>query len=308
MGSSGAALALLPILISGYLFNLIFYPIRYFNNKADGQRLFFMAAGSGLLIAAATFWMASLASAHSYYLGSWLQQFVGNFAAAIPLPHATKLTATVFFAVLLAFLFNLTLSGIFTKFKGPTAKLVYNKITDVLGTPMAQLFRRAVNTQKFVLVTMKCRKIYCRRILEVPPDLDRENACIEILPCFSGYRDKDTLRMGSERTQYPAIAQWEAEQYLHSRKIVLKDLSDQIARLDAGAGIEEMEAARQKVENEVKQAEAELLKLNLPEKFCINDWIKVIPICEIESAGFYDPVAYEHWFKLRPNEKQQESG
>lgn len=61
---------------------------------------------------------------------------------------------------------------------------------------MAQLLRRAADQQKLVMLTLKSRKIYCCRIFEVSPDISSAEACVDILPSFSAYLDKDTLKIG----------------------------------------------------------------------------------------------------------------
>lgn len=296
MGAGGAALILLPLLISGYLFNLIFYPLRYFSNRADGQRLFFMAAGSGLLLGSAVFLMTGVLKAPASFVGSALHDIAKGIDGSIPVPYACRLLATLFFSVAAAFSLNCVLWLIYGRGKRPTAKRVYNKLTDAFGNPLCQLLRKAADKQKLVMLTLKSRKIYCGRILEVPPNIEREDACVELLPSFSSYRDKDTLRMGKEKTDYPVIALWEAKQYLFSREQMLKAFVLEISRYGYAAPEGLIQREIEKIQTEISDAKAVIAQFGEPAGFSPADWMKVIAIKEIESASFYDADAYHVWF------------
>jgi hypothetical protein len=190
MGGTGA-LALLPILISGYLFNTIFYPLRYFSGQAEGQKLFFLAAGSGLLIVAAVFVAAGEIAAAEWFAGSMIESVSRSVDRHIPVPHASLLVLSMLAAVALGFACNGLLWFKFGRKGRSTAKQVYNRLTDRFGNALCQILRRGADQQKLVLLNLKSRKVYCGRILEVPPNIEMEGACIELLPSFSGYRDRD---------------------------------------------------------------------------------------------------------------------
>jgi len=295
MGAGGATLVLLPILISGYLFNLIFLPLRYFSNQAEGQKLFFMAAGSGLIIAAAIFIITGHISANPAFVGSPVYGVAASIDHSIPIPYACRLVLTVSASVVGAFLLNFVL-WLRYKAKGqPTAKRIYNKLTDKFGTPLSQLLRRAAESQKLVLITLKSRKIYCGRILEVPPKIEGENACVELLPSFSTYRDKDTLKMSESRTEYPIIALWEAQQYLYSRRGERRILETELHFVSDTASIKAVQKMIAQLDVEISDAENVLNQFQ-GRSFKAEDWIKVIPLKEVESASFYDPDSYTSWF------------
>lgn len=296
MGAGGAALVLLPLLISGYLFNLIFYPLRYFNSRAEGQKLFFMAAGSGLVLSAVIFLITSAIKNSGDFVGSPIHNFATNIDSSIPVPYACRLLATVAFSVVAGLFLNFLLWLRYGRTGRPTAKRIYNKLTDSFGNALCQLLRKGADRQKLVMLTLKSRKIYCGRILEVPPNIERDDACIELLPSFSGYRDKDTLRMGKEKTDYPVIALWEARQYLFSRRETLDAFLEAASQYAdaAPAGMLSQEIAN--LEADIAEAQTVIDQFGEPPHFDPNDWIKVISIKEIESASFYDPEAYEAWF------------
>lgn len=298
MAAGSSALVLLSLLISGYLFNLIFYPLRYFSSRAEGQKLFFMAAGAGLVLGAFVFGLTGFLKAMPSLQGGYIM-FVGKaIDAAIPVPYACRLLLTIVAAVVGALSLNGILWIRYGRTGRPTAKRVYNKLTDHYGNPLCQLLRKAADNQKLVLITLKSRKIYCGRILEVPPNIEDADACVEILPSFSAYRDKDTLRMGGERTDYPVISLWEASQYIYSTKKILEFFEREVKAEELGQ-VEAIVAERERLSKEISEAQAVIDKFGDFDPSEISDWIKVISIKEIESASFYDPDAYKAWFSSR---------
>lgn len=295
MGSS-AAFALIPLLICGFLFNAIFVPLRYFSSKAEGQKLFFMAAGSGALISSLVFAITGVLLSLKA-VPPWVLVIAHAIDASIPIPFACRLIATLVAGAALGIALNFLLWPFYGWSSKKVAKGIYNKLIDKHGNSLTQLLRKATDRQKLVILTLKSRKIYCGRILEVPSSIERDDACIEILPSFSAYRDKDTLRMGRERTDYPVIALWEARRYLDSRKSVLETFEYLVRKIGEDSyDREELIAARNSLAKDISDAEAGIQSVGEPPNFDANDWIKIIPVGEIESASFYDPDAYEKWF------------
>lgn len=314
MGAGSSAIAVLVLVISGYVFNLIFHPARYFAGRAEGQKLFFMSAGSGILIGTVVF-LAVSGLKPCLAPDSWPLQFAQFVNRSVPIPYAFRLILTLIASVTLSSFLNL----ISVRFVGGAkeqkqllkgtartrAQRVYDRLTDSNGSPMAQLFRRAADRQSLVMLTLKSRKIYCGRIFEVPPNIDASDACIEILPSFSAYRDKDSLRMGAERTDYPVIELWIARQRLYtlSQNIDAFDcnragLQQRIVAAGLPAGLAEkfMRRTRRLIETQRKEALDVVTKFQGKREIDVSDWIKVIAIKEIESASFYDPDAYAAWF------------
>src|SRR5690606_27060386 len=148
---------------------------------------------------------------------------------------------------------------------------------------------------KLVMLTLKSRKIYCGRILEVPPNIDGDQAYVEFLPSFSGYRDKETLRLGPGRTEYPIIKIWEVQQYLYSLKGVLDFFEEEIEAFGDIGSAQAVAEERERLESEIRDTESALESLS-SNPIDVSDWIKVIPVREIESATFYDPDSYDSWF------------
>src|SRR5690606_29087418 len=59
---------------------------------------------------------------------------------------------------------------------------------------------------------------------------------------------------------------------------------------------EEIRVERAEVEADIRGAEEIISSFGEPVAFEPTDWVKVIPVREIESASFYDPDAYDAWF------------
>jgi hypothetical protein len=296
MGAGGATFVLLPLLISGYLFNAVFYPVRYFSIRAEGQKLFFMAAVSGLVIGSIVFIGTATIAAQPGFSGSTLQQVAQGIDAAVPLPYACRLTGMLLLAPALAAVFNAILGLACIRLNGPTREVVFNWVNKDLVSPLALLLRDALSQQKLVLISLKSRKIYCGRILKLPSEVDSDKAFLNLLPAFSGYRDKDTLDMAASRTQYPIIALWEARKFKTSQEMLLAALR---GGMPSGLSLEderEYQAAMDRVAADIAEAKA-VIEQHGDLRFDLRDWVKCIGIKEIESASFYDPSAYDAWFK-----------
>ena len=54
---------------------------------------------------------------------------------------------------------------------------------------------------------------------------------------------------------------------------------------------------RQRLEHDLAEARAIVSDVGEPPGFDPNDWVKVLPVAEVESASFYDSRAYDVWFK-----------
>lgn len=301
MGSGVAALLVLPLLVSGYLFNTILYPSRYFSKRADGQRLFFMSAGSGLLLGILAFVVAGYLKQSNQVVAKSLTDLGATINVYIPVPFASRILLMLAFSIALPIALNVLMWLRYRKEGRATAKRVFDGLISTFGNPISQLLRRAADRQKLVMLTMKSRKIYCGRILEVPSDIDAVDACIELLPFFSGYRDKDTLRMGEGRTDYPVIAVWEARQYEFTLTRRIQEYRKFLQALPAKRTalrkvLEEKEIPG--LEAKLAQTRNEIASLGDLPNFDAKDWIKVIPLKEIESASFYDPIAYGAWFSI----------
>lgn len=90
-------LGLLPVLTAGYLFNIVFYRTRFFAASAEGQRLFFMCAASGLLLAIVVF------PVYRWLLGPLLDT---ELLAVFPVANLGPVMVTLLLAPVVAAIFN----------------------------------------------------------------------------------------------------------------------------------------------------------------------------------------------------------
>lgn len=307
MSAGGATLILLPLLISGYLFNAVFYPVRYFSHRAEGQKLFFMAAGSGLLLGSIVFVTTALVAAHPRYPDSGLQALARFLDQSVPLPHACRLLGMLLLAPVLAAGLNGLLWLLLIRTKRSTREIVFEWVNKDLVSPLALLLRDAASQQKLVMLSLKSRKIYCGRILKLPSDVESDTAYLNLLPSFSSHRDKDSLDMSSRRVEYPVIALWEARQFKTSQTLLLAELRKERPYPMSGADDVEYQAAIARVEADIANADS-VIGLHGDLTFDPNDWIKCIGIKEIETASLYDPKAYDVWFNSTPAEPAKPPG
>lgn len=308
-------IGLLPLLVSGYLFNLIFYPFRFFTGRADGQRLFFMSAGSGLIIGAIAFglsYAASIAATTFSAFEGWLPNTIETLHQIIPISWIGSLLLTIILGPVLAFFGN-GLIFLFRKLVATqeikTSRWIYGEMNSWFGSPLARLLRQAADDQKLVLVNLSSRKVYCGRIMEAPLIVDGENAYIELLPKFSTYRDQGTLALNRNVLNYPAFNLWESQRYRDERRKLLNHIESRLAdtrtfwpfyqRMSSGTR-KMYEKARTTINDELEDIE-KLIGEIAPPNFNVRDWIKVIPCSEVESASFFDDDAFKSWFS-DPNE------
>lgn len=287
---SGALFGLLPVLIAGYVFNLLFYPARFFSAQADGQRLFFMSAASGLLLATIAF----LAQTRLMRCG-WVRNIDEYVSSAIPVLHATPLLLLLLLAPTLALVLNLIaqcLARFFVKEKLTAKECIYASLTRKHGSPLVQLMHKAVDA-KLVLLSLKPRKIYCGWIIKAPASMDSGNSYVELLPKFSAHRDKDSLEMSSQ-IDYPVTTLMEAKRFLVERRAVRKKLSQQ--RTEKAADTDAIDAAIFLVDADINDLETTINDVSADSSFNIEDWVKVFPVSEIESASLFDQDTFHSWF------------
>ena len=309
MESDVSIIGILPLLVSGYLFNLIFYPFRFFTGRADGQRLFFMSAGSGLVLGAMAFyaahWLSVILATNSLGL---MQSAQTALRKAIPIPHAGSLLLTLFLGPLLGLLGN-GIVFLIKLFRAPNIRAgrwVYGKMNSWFGSPLAQLLRRAADEQKLVLLNLRSRKVYCGRVMEAPSIVDDEHSYIELLPKFSIYRDRETLKFSGSPTNYPAFSLWESMKY-RDELIEMRNTINSRPNL-LGLPQDQRDQLLAFIAKEVDDINGTIGTINISTNFDIRDWIKVFPCGEIESASFFDNDAFDSWFGGMPNQETAETG
>lgn len=290
--SGSGVLSILPIIAAGFVFNILWLRLRVLLAHAEGQQIFFAAATSGLLIALVAF-----------LTYDWLPvpTAVVSKLSGLPLTHAGELLFTLILAVLFGCGMNWAeYARIWVKNrrsgvddKRPYRERLLHHLTKKYGNPMKRFFVEAFERQSLVLLSLRSRKVYCGKLVRVTTLSREEDQFVEILPIFSDVRDSKKLKF-SERTEYPASTLWE----LRQRRVVLLGLrASKVLSVPAS----QSDTFQEIVEKELAGINGLLNKLSLGERnyadrIRIDDWVKHIPLADIEIASVYDKTANDLWF------------
>jgi hypothetical protein len=311
-GNGASLVGILPLLAAGFIFNVIFYTTRFRLSKADGQRLFFACVIAGFGIGSVTF-VACAALRGLVPSGSIVRSVMDWFHTSIPIPYGLTFVATIVLAVAAGHLANCIL-WLRKKIKAPedsrrVSVWAYWRSMSEHVTALDELIRRAVSDDSLVLVCLKSRKVYCGSISGIRGTHESAAAHIQIVPSFSITRDKDLLNFNAEtRTDYKAYSlkrafdrqvtlSGEIQDFAKLVCIIRKDVD----RLDDGG--ETKESVVSGLKNHARRciAERKALRRSMapygtPETFDISQWVKVIPVSEIESTSLYRDDDYSKWF------------
>lgn len=229
-GNSASLLGILPLLVAGFIFNVVFYTTRFWLSKSDGQRLFFSCAIAGFTIGGVAFF-ACAALRGLVPSGSTVRSMMEWFHASIPVPHGLTFIATIILALLAGYIGNGVL-------------WLHKKIT-------VPEDRRRVGVWA-----------YWRSMSEHVTALDGE------------IRDFARLVQTIRRDLDPL------DEDRQTKYSVLSGLKSHAHKLMA-----ERKALRQSLD-----------PYRIPQLFDISQWVKVIPVNEIESASLYRDDDYDKWF------------
>ncbi len=290
--NSNFAIVLLTIACSGYFSVLVFWKSRYLALKSDPQRLIYISSAVGMLSMVLGFPVYSLLRS---LLGvGAAAQFLSQLSATYPFPFIGHFCFSCLLGPLLALFSNVLLWAsecrkplLDTKNKSDlkfprlsfaeAGEQILSKSLEKIDDSIALLVIRANRSGKLIQVNLKSRKVYVGEPIERPISVWRPMTHLRILPKFSGVRDKDSLKWANDRTDYPAFAKYRLS-----------------ARLDV---IGSMEINTQLLEERAKIEES-LVELEFIE---LEDWIKIIPVSEIETISLFDEVAYGKWFSVPSN-------
>jgi hypothetical protein len=177
-------------------------------------------------------------------------------------------------------------------------------------TAFDELFARALRDDKLVLISLKSRKVYCGLITETRGDHDSAVAHVQFLPSFSITRDKEKLQFDwATKTEYIAYSLKRTAEREASIQAEIESAKQAIAFVErfakerpAIAGLQREFVARARMQIEDSQKECErlgnVLKPYLRDgQLSVSDWVKVIPVTEIESVTIYKDDDYQKWFK-----------
>lgn len=298
MGSG--AIALIPLIAAGFLFNLFWYRMRFLLSGAEGQRLFFASAASGIVLAAIAFPAYKLLSVQS-------PDAIDFFEEYYPIPIAGELLLTLVLAVLLGAIFNLVEIVLMAFSFGKTYRAswaifdwhflqeqIHQKLMRYYANPFKQLLVDAFQREALVLLSLSSRKVYCGVIYKVTSLMRDEDQYVEIVPMFSAHRDKDSLDLKG-RLDYQVFSIWRIQRRVAALESIVAEVprtNDETIRFEVAHS--ELEELRE-VLKELTSRAPEYID-SLP----INDWVKIIPLSEVETASIYDEAAYDAWFKDSP--------
>lgn len=289
-----AALALIPLIVSGYLFILLWYRMRFLLFTVDGQRLFFSAAAAGMVLAAFAFPLyGKLATGNSR-----LDEFVEYY----PMPYAGQLMATMVLGIVAGLVASLVEGMLHWvrawrtkdwhgRGRRPEAWLqpMQDRVIRAYTNPMKQLLLDAFEREQLVMLTLSSRKVYCGVLLRFMPLLRDGDQYIRIIPMFSAHRDKDNLELRG-LLRYEVFDAWRVERYLKVLSSMLQaypahqppisDSSVAELRGQFDRFTEEWNSFPPKVRQSLERSP-------------IEHWAKVIPLDEVEIASLFDEDAYQ---------------
>ncbi|WP_144436466.1 hypothetical protein [Lysobacter antibioticus] len=300
MSTSNIALIILPLLVSGFLFTLIFYPTRFISAKFDGQRLFFFAATIGIFFGLVTALVYPIID--SLIDAIWPLSYgpLGLRAQKIfPVDYPGALISCVALSLVFALALNglLCISWNKNKWHRVVVRSGWNWTINFLirkiGDPLQQLLIRAVTEQKKVVVSLKSGRVYIGFVYRVPPRPHVDTSYIEVLTEYSLFRT--TLGRFPKRDQwsvYPGAKLTELKGYMGT----LNDSIRNIKALEDAAAQTKTKLVTM-LEKKLGTVRETLAKLEdeigvLPKE----DWIRVIPTAEIESISYFDERIFV-WFR-----------
>lgn len=202
-----AALLLIPLLVSGFLFCNLAPPLYYRLHRFEGQYLYLKTAQWGLVLVLLGMAVSAIISeicdqlrwvSPPEWLGGWLLNGVHH-----PQPQQLMNAEQATYAGWLAFINVVTIAlahllghGCGWLYQSEGSRLALLK--RILGdSPLdSRLFEAFIN-KRTVLITLESRKAYVATVsmLGEPNETQAPAQEISIIPLLSGYRDKDTLSL-----------------------------------------------------------------------------------------------------------------
>lgn len=293
-GTGAWVLGALPFVVLGYLVLIAGYWSRYHTASADGQRLFFMCAAAGLVLAGVALPLSRGFDVPIIVLV--LGAAYGTQADYVRVLLTAALVGAVFTSVANAIdaWSRRRARGVDGVEDGAWPR-VFRLMALRQGSPLQRLLIRAEQEELLVAITLSSRKVYCGHVLKLPPSFRSDDQYVEVIPMFSAARNKDTLKFEG-RLDYPVFDWWRATR----RRDLLVALRDSLDAMTSDPARRRVIDAQ--IANELDTVSARIKRIEdqYPEgamsRISIRDWAKVIPFKLIESASIYDEAAYKLWF------------
>lgn len=291
MSAGSQVFLLLPILAAGFIFTLTWVRLRFIFATVDGQRLFLAVATSGFIIASISYpvYPAAIACVPE----------LKNLFATYPINYVGESLLVLFFALVFGFVFNaveyVMVLPIFRGKSGPREwkERIFQRIVRAYGGTMLGFLVDAYERRAMVMITLGSRKVYCGILRRIVPSSPKNEQFVELIPAFSGYRDKDSLKLIiSER--YDVFDLWRILGY----RDVLKAL---LATKRPESDVLGTDVARRLLIDQVADIERKVgsvrpdVQLAL-DRIPIEDWVKVIPCSTIETFSLFDEDSYKSLF------------
>jgi hypothetical protein len=281
--SAAFALALLAIACSGYLTLLIYWPTRVLALRADSQRLIYLSSSIGVTL------LLSVFAIYTFAPASW-QHPLSTLARKFDVPFLDLFVYAFLAGPIAALLIN-NGAALFRGGRQYREQVLLQSL-ERWGDALLPLLIHAFEKNKLLQVSLKSRKVYCGMILEKPMTVARIPTHLRLLPKFSTVRNKDTLRWEREQTPYPAFEKYRLLQRIR----VIDETLPWIKKMQSTFSTDPIPEgwSSQELQQERQQIESFLDEL-IPIDF--DDWVKHIPIDQIESISSFDEVAYELWYR-----------
>jgi hypothetical protein len=234
--------------------------------------------------------------------------------SSIPVPYGLTFIATIALAFALGHLSNIYL-WVRKKVKAPDDKRrvsvwAFWRCMPEHITAMDELLRRAVFADSLVLLCLKSRKVYCGVVSETRGNHESSIAHVQIIPAFSITRNKDTLQFEKgTKTEYKAYYLKKAFERKETLNQMIEDSAflleiiekrlQQMVRNDRKLNRDLLVTLRETIQQqktERQQIEKDLEPYSQRGSFDLSDWVKIIPVSEIESASLYKDEDYGKWF------------
>ncbi len=306
-GVGTSLLGILPLLAAGFVFNSIFLITQFRLSRADGQRLFFSCAITGLIIGTIAFLVCHLIRS-ALPSTSWPRAALDWMHSSIPLPFAMSFAATFIIAILFGHVANLFLFAykiLRAKDKTPVKLWAYWQCMQEHISALDELLRRAIYDDSLVLLCLKSRKIYCGIVSETRNNNGSALAYVQLIPFFSISRDKDTLEfLEHTKVEYRAYSLKRAYDWKNTVEAKLESMRNMLDSARSVTDfnrqnvhlIDSLEKLIASNKDILKDISATLAPYVTSDDLDIKSWTKLIPISEIESASLYKDADYGKWF------------
>ncbi|MGJ4728321.1 hypothetical protein [Luteimonas sp. SDU101] len=288
----------MPLLVSGFLFCLACYPVRFLTARFDGQRLFFSVITLGMVFLGAGAVLYGQVRVPIHESVPFLANMSTSVRGVLGFRSPGAICTAIAIALLLALLVNTACGLTLSRRKGWGRLIdgwggVVRFMTAKFGDPMQQTLVRAVTQQRLVQVCLKGGRVYIGLVYRIPSRAHVETAYVELQTHYSLQRQASDGKFPAETTwtKYPGVVaaklRWERETMKTLKETVMNrtDIRAQAKRTVIG-----------KIDIEIAEISTQIAGLEDGLKgVSAEDWIRVIPVTELETLAFFDPEVFKRF-------------